>query len=187
MEQKQNDLYFLERYIKSTDTEALRRIDDLEDAWSRIRYEGKLSWISNLNRIDLVLKYFHKEFMSHIKLEEDILFPYIQTHIPRLEYMMYSLCADHNDFRRDINLISAGLDEMRRTRTLQNRSAMVQQMNDTVIYLIHLLRHHIAVESKGIFDVITNELTTKEKRLLEKRILKVHKNGSMKESHAAKD
>ena len=152
--------------VQSQDEEFLVKTEELERAWSYLVFEGKSSWVRNLKRLDGIRAYLSTDFIAHMKIEEEIIFPFINAHVPRMKYPILALCSDHDDFRRDIDIFGRQLEKLKATKTSQQRSEIVRLLHDTVIYLIHLLRHHVQIEKEGVFRVVNEELTASEKKEL---------------------
>jgi len=160
------------KHIEETDADALQKTDELHEILIRLRCEGKPSLEMNTKNLRRILKFFKKDLLDHMQVEEKVLFPFLERHVPRLEWTIRLLCAEHYDFKRDLNIFEHLLKRLGKEKSLQARTILIQKLHETGIMLIYLLRHHIEVESKGIFEAISVELNRREKEELERQVIK---------------
>ena len=134
------------------------------DVLGNLRHEGKMQWGKNVSEIRGLTAYFKKELNGHMKEEEKTLFPFLRTHIPRLEPMVCLLLSEHEDFRHSLEILSASLNEFFKNGSL--RPGSIDRIYEQGTYLICLLRSHMQVESTSLYKAADEELRPAEKKAL---------------------
>lgn len=137
----------------------LENLNRLYDALHRLRYEGKMNTGKNLSEIRTLTAYFKREMIGHMKQEERVLFPFLCTHIPRLQPMLRLLSADHKEFRDGL----AGLEKNIKT----GKADLIAEQGT---YIVCLLSSHMWVESHSLYKAADKELRLNEKRTLIRRM-----------------
>lgn len=150
--------------------QTLEKTDLLQEILTNFRYEGRLSFGKNLKAARGVLRFFKKEVVEHIDLEERVLFPFLKTHFPKLDTAVHLLRAEHEDFRANLRAFELELRKLSGNRKDMNRGKIVDRIRETGIYLIYLLRSHLRTESKSLYKVIDREIRQDEKKKLQNRV-----------------
>lgn len=148
------------------DKEMLEKVDDFQSAVERLNVEGKLSLGRNLNRIAQTVVFFKKDLDRHMAFEDRRLFPYLVTHIPRLEPVLTLLSAEHKDFRGGLRELDAWLTTVRHTGKIT--APMIWKIQQRGRYLALLLRSHLWEESQAIDKTANRVLHSEEKKELAK-------------------
>ncbi len=138
------------------DHERMRQaIELLDRRLYHLRYEGKRQQGNNLELVREHALFLRKDMCRRVRYEEAVLFPFLATHIPRLEPVYSLLCADHEQCRLGLDFLS--------------RKASQSDLNEIASrgdYLINLLRHHWLLEESNIVGVLQHELKSHEKERL---------------------
>jgi hemerythrin-like domain-containing protein len=152
--------------------EALKKTQSIVGDLQSMRYEGKASFQKNLKRMKAVLSFFSEEMMDHVALEEETIFPYLETHLPRFTPAIKFLLAEHEEFSSQVKIFKFLVRELASKKSEQVRMVTVERLKETGTYLAYLLRHHIEAEQRGIYDTIDKELHHSEKKELKARLVK---------------
>ena len=145
-----------------------QKLNQFYGVLKKLRYEGKLTLGQNLTEADRLVTYFKRELDGHMRDEEQILFPFLQIHVPRLGPMIYLLLSEHEDFRNSIKDLKTALGEFKRRKAF--KPSTLDRICEQGTYLICLLRSHMSVESNSLYRVADKELRLSEKRKLIKQI-----------------
>ena len=135
-----------------------------------LQYEGKISLGKNLREAGEILRFFKQEIEEHMVEEEKILFPFLKTHLPRLDPLMLYLSSEHQDFRRHVAWFKFFLDKLSKKQRPSDRGEAIQKLKGVGIYLIHLLRAHLQGENEILCKVADRELRQDEKKELKRRL-----------------
>ncbi len=154
----------LERDHRAT----FQKLNQFYDALNRLRYEGRMTLGRNMAEIHDLVAYFKRELCGHMKDEEKTLFPFVSSHIPRLEPMVYLLLSEHEDFKSNLQSLEKSIREFKRKKFL--KQSALDSISEKGTYLICLLRSHMWVESCSLYRAVDKELRSDEKRSLIKRI-----------------
>ena len=166
---RKNTIYgILEKDHKAT----FENINHFYALLEKLRYEGKSALGRNLAEANKAVAFFSREIISHMREEEKVLFPFIRTHIPRLEPMVCLLLSEHDDFRHCLK----GLKKI--LQVCRNRHSMdaVHTLCERGTYLVCLLRSHMWCESHSLYKAADNELKPDEKKRLVHMISDRHAN-----------
>ena len=144
-----------------------QRLNEFYDVLRKLRYEGKLNVGKNLAEVNTLVSYFKQELDGHMRGEEKILFPFLQTHIPRLEPMVYLLLSEHEDFRHSLENLKTALQNCKHQAA---DPILIDKICEQGTYLICLLRSHMWVESHSLYKAADKELHVREKQELIKHI-----------------
>lgn len=144
------------------------KLNQMDEALKKLRYEGKLNRGRNLSEIGELTDYFSQELNGHMREEEKVLFPFLRTHIPRLEPMVHLLSCEHDDFKESLGKIKKTLNRCKKQSTAS--SLAIEQICQNGTYLVCLLRSHMWVESRSLYKAADKELRADEKKKLIARL-----------------
>ncbi len=149
---------------------ALDLIEQLDTALVGLQFEGKNSVGRHLKQIRSVIDFFLERFVKHTELEEQIVFPYLASHVPKLHLVLPLLCSQHEEFRKSIKDLEVLIEIFSNNVSKIDQAKTIQKIREIGTYLIYLLRHHIQVEHTSIYKMIDSELRKDEKEQLERRV-----------------
>ena len=149
--------------------DVLEQVDQLNDVLTNLRYEGKVHVGRNMNDIEKVLIFFSKELLPHVKLDE-MVFAFVEKHIPKLESVVRLLQAEHKEMVVNIEVFSFLFRELEHEKNESKRVEAIEKLRDKGTYLVYLLRNHIQAESEIVYKIIDRELRPEEKKTLFKLV-----------------
>lgn len=167
----------LAEMIEGEGEDTLEKIHVLQDILVNLRYEGRHRLGKNLKEADEVLAFFNGELTEHVHLEEEVIFPFIKSHIPRLETLILMLCSEHEEFRRNLRSFKFWLGEVAKGKSNLDHGKLIEKVRETGNYLTYLLQNHLQEESEILYRVADQELRSKEKKELCSRVRKRMKPG----------
>ena len=145
--------------------QSIRELNEFYEILRDLRYEGKMSAGKNLLRARQMTRHFRDELTDHMAQEERVLFPFLRKYIPRLEPMVYLLSSEHKDLRRTLADLKRSFSAVRKTP-----AAKVGHLADHIyeqgMYLVCLLRSHMSVESRTLYQAADHELRSPERTRL---------------------
>ena len=145
----------------------------LYDTLTNLRYEGKVNSGKNVREMKKILGFFSEKLIPHMKLE-DIIFSYLQTHIPKIESVIRVLEAEHKEIKVNLEVLEFLIHELEEEKSESKRTQTIEKLKDKGTYFIYLLEHHIQVEDESIFGTIDQELHIDEAKELLKKIKECH-------------
>ena len=116
------------------------------------------------------LVFFQSNLARHFQIEEDILFPYAETHIPKLEAVTKLFRYEHEDFRNNLRSLGVFLAQLGKRKA--DPAATLDKVSELGTYLICLLRSHMWVETRTLYRAADKELREPEKKRLIHRLEK---------------
>ena len=107
--------------------------------------------------------------IPHMRLEEEVLYPYLETRIPRLAGPIQILQMEHDDFRKRIGILKGFLSAGKEAgvSSFDSWHAGVEQ---ACLYIVTLLRNHVFQEDEILFKKARGILTTDESKTLSAKI-----------------
>lgn len=156
--------------IEEGHTETLQKTDRLEEVLTNLRYEGKPSFGKNVREARELLDFFNEELIEHVAQEDEVLFPFLKTHLPKLESAIGLLQAEHEDFRKKLEGFKFLLGEVKKQDRESERAKLIEKICEQGTYLIYLLHNHIRAETEVIYKVAERELRPDEKKKLSKQV-----------------
>lgn len=142
--------------------ETLSHIDEFTIALQEFCYEGKVSHDKNLKKIQQHVAFFQDELLPHMALDEKVVFPFLEKHIPRLEPVLHFLKAEHIEFRESLSSFEKIFKTLSSGSAVQDRRS-IEQLRERGLYLICLIRNHIHSENESVYRVMNEDLKDKEK------------------------
>ena len=154
-------------FFNCEEKEILDKTDEFHQVLTHLRYEGKVSSGKNVKASLKAVRELGKIIQRHRNLQEKIIFPFLETHIPRQESVIHFLRTDHRDIQKSLLEL-----EMSLRRFLKNSHEGVQNgiLQEMGVYFISFLRHHIGFENKGIHQAMRKELRKDEKLEVKRKI-----------------
>lgn len=138
-----------------------------------LRYEGKLTFGKNIKKIAVILTLLNREFRKHSRFEEKILFPFVKSHLPKLESVVCFLKAEHDSLKRNLDELCLIFKKRKKMFQLNQRGEWVRKLNESGTFMIYSIRHHLDARREGIEEPIENELRSDEKKELGKQLVEV--------------
>lgn len=165
------------RLLERGHTDTLQKTSQLEKALLNLRFEGKPSLGKNLRQAEEVLEFLRNQLMRHIRLEEKVIFPFLVTHIPKLESVIHLLQGEHDEFRKNVEDFHFELAAASKAKAGSNSGKTLERVQETGTYLVYLLRNHIQAEHQSVYKVIHSELRPAEKKELARKITECKTSG----------
>jgi hemerythrin-like domain-containing protein len=161
----------LSRLLEEEEAETLEKTGRLEQVLTHLRYEGRASLGKNFKETERLLQFFDHDLVRHIRLEEEVVFPYLAAHIPKLDLLISLLRSEHREFQRNLRRFKFWLTALRRKRKASDLGKVIEQIRETGTYLVYLLQSHVQDEGRVFYDVASRELSPGEKRELARRLI----------------
>ncbi len=152
---------------------ALSKSDDLYNAIRNLQYEGKVSQGQNIKVIEESIQFFKGELTEHIKIDEQGMFPFLVTHVPKLEPILRFLSAEHLEIRNRLKTLQGLLKHLHHAGSSESEQNKLCQLRDEGTYLVCLLRNHLQSETTGVYKVMERELNENEKKILLRKCSRV--------------
>ncbi len=148
----------------------LEKLDQLEDALYNLQYEGKLFSSSHIKKAEEAVRFLEKKYAAHIKLDERVVFPFLEKHIPRLDSVLLCLKAERREFQEGFKIFDEILSKLKKGNQDIIRHSIIERLKNKGIYLICLMRSHIQLEEQSVYENIQGRLHRDEKSALIKEI-----------------
>ena len=144
----------------------LNKADELYAAVSGLQCEGKISLERNLLKIQRVMDFLKEKLLPHIELDEEVVFPFLERHIPKLDPMLRFLRSEHSEIRSNLAELEVLISKMRQQRAAVRRNRIITQIKEQGTYLYCLMRNHIQTETESVYKELNKRLDTGEKKKL---------------------
>ncbi len=163
----------LKKFLQAFEREGLvvvRKLDRLREVINNLRFEGKVFAGKNIKEIEIIVGFLKARYAQHVKIDDHVVFPFVERHIPRLEPVLNFLRAERKEFKATLEAFEALYARLKNRRDDAEYYKMVEKLTDKIIYLVGFIRNHIQMEKEGVYKIIEQELRVREKQTLSGRI-----------------
>lgn len=157
------------RHLERNHKGVIQKIAQLNRVLTDLRYEGKSSYGKNLKRAEILLGSLNEDLSWDMEFEEEMLFPYLETRVPRLEFMIHVLHEEHEVLKRRLDGLDSLLRALFNKEDGAGRIKIVEKMRKKGNYLNYFLHQHTWAEEESVYRVMDAELSRQEKDELKKR------------------
>ena len=154
------------RLFQEEKAAVFEKLDQLEQALYHLQYEGKVSSSRHIKKADDVMRFLKKTYTAHVDLDERVIFPFLEKHIPRLQSVLLYLRAERREFEDGITVFEKILQDLKKGNNGVIRHRIIDRLKDKGIYLICQMRSHIQLEEQSVYNSIQRELQAGEKNAL---------------------
>ena len=158
--------YELSKVFKKNYKPLRQDINRLDQALRAFRHEGRHQLGKNLNQMSDAIHSLKFRLTCLMRNEEKRLFPFIVTHVPKFQPLIYLLFSEHEDFRKFLRRLTISLAALRKKNGSFESSHRIHKISEESIYLVCLLRNHLRIEDEKIFVALRKELHASEKEKL---------------------
>ena len=163
---------YLVNFFSEGHVEILRQTDRLSRVLTHLRYEGRPYLGRNIKEAKEVLEFFEHPFVKHLELEEEVIYPFLETHVPKFAAVISLLRSEHVDIRNKLQHMKSLFRKISTGRQSSTRGNWIDEIEATGTYFIYLLRNHMQTESESVYKAIVRELGNDEIKRLERIIKK---------------
>ncbi len=144
----------------------LLQTDKLHQTLTHLRYESRACRPKNIKAVRDVIRNLDGILQRHRGFQEKVIFPFLESHIPRHEAAIHFLEAEHEDIKKNKDKLNSGLQKL----SAANGNLNDGKFYERGIYLISVVQHHIAFEQRHIHKSIHKELHQDEKVVITSRL-----------------
>lgn len=160
----------LKSFLERDHTETLEKAEQFQKLLLNLQYEGKASRGHNLKQIGEMLRFFKEEVGRHMRIEEKVEFPFLETRLPRLEFLIALLTAEHREFQRNIRTLQFLWAKLARNGGRRTHPQWIERFKGRAGYLTSLLQGHLQEESRILYRLGDRLLHPDEKKALVRKI-----------------
>ncbi len=142
----------------------LQKLDDLYGATKNLQFEGKLFSGKNMKEIEMVIKFLRNKLFVHLKLDEKVIFPFLEVHIPKLGPVLNLLRAERNEFKMNLENFESLFRKLKKEKNYLENHKILEGLQEKGLYMVCLMRNHIQAENESVYKAIDQELHLDEKR-----------------------
>ncbi|MBI4388289.1 MAG: hemerythrin domain-containing protein [Candidatus Omnitrophica bacterium] len=146
--------------------EFLQKSESLHQVFKNICYEGKLLLGRNLRRAGCLLQFFETRFVKHLEAEEKVLYPFIETHIPRYASVILFFHREHKDLQETLGELRQIVEKLQGNQNYLRNKKLIETIQWKGAYFNHLLRSHIKTEVETVLYAFDRELRREERQEL---------------------
>ena len=140
-----------------------KRLDQLLDFLKKLKYEGKLYQRRNIKTAEKVLGTLKDTYAIHKEIDEGIIFPFLEQHIPKLDPFLRLLSTERAEFYSILGDCESLLNKFKKTKNKEEQVKTLEQICDKGIYAVALIKNHIQLEKESVYKAIDKELRPVEK------------------------
>ena len=153
----------------------VEKLNQLENAIYNLQYEGKLFSSSHIKKAEEAMRFLKEKFTVHIDLDNRVIFPFLEKHIPRLNSVLLYLKSERREFQEGFKIFEEILAKLKKENDNMIRHGIIERLKDKGIYLICLMRNHIQLEEQSVYKSLELELHKDERNILIEKIVNFSK------------
>lgn len=157
------------RIFECDGKEILRYVEHFHKTLTHLRYEGKVSLGKNIKALRGTTKVLNALVKRHRYLQEKILFPFLERHIPKYETRIHFLRSDHQEIRKHSQRFTHFIQSLSK-KAAKDRPIDNGTIHESGVYFVCLLRHHIQLEEQAIHKVLKKDLKRHERGEIAKKM-----------------
>lgn len=141
-----------------------------------LRFEGKPAFGKNLKNLIAAQKKLKIAFHRHKNLEEKVIFPFLEAHIPRLFSVLQLLIKDHAELELILKSFPGNAGGFQAVSWWkEDLAGHVIGLQHQVDYFWQLLKNHIYLEENIVYEMALKELHQDEIGLLKEKMTALKK------------
>lgn len=148
----------------------IEQADVLQKILVQLRFEGKACLQKNIKEACEVVDFFDRELLLHLEIEEQVVFPFVETHVPKLESMVGILRSEYENFRRGLQEFKTHLWQLSENLTEEENKKICANAREKGAYVLYLLRDRMIPKCDAVYLILDQELHRDEKKELVRRI-----------------
>lgn len=137
---------------------------ELQEALTRLRYEGKVTFRDNVRNTLRVLRRLHGDTVDHAALQERVIFPFVARRMPQLGPLTTLFYHEHADLRRAMIRLTGILRRIETARDARGRSLLVARLFEEGSELALSLRLHDEGEREALLERAWAQFKPTEKK-----------------------
>ena len=166
MQQSTGNKNRLRYLLEKEEEDVLKDAEHLKQALCKLRFEGRQHHKKNLSKASSALVILKERLFSHMEDEENHLFPFLVTRLPRFESARHLFLSEHREFREKIKNVGMLLKRLKLGGKESRTGTLIQEVYAEGMYLTCLILSHVKIEGRRLYQAIKNELTEVEKKRL---------------------
>jgi len=160
------------QFFKETYSPLLQQGQKLEAVLTHLRFEGKPMRGKNLKEACRVVDFFTAALPRQFEFEEQVLYPFLDAHIPKLNPITSILKAEHENFRNTLGRFKYDLWACGENDDPIRLEGTIQKVRESGIYLIYLLHDRMRANQQALYETMERELHSDEKKEIIQRFQK---------------
>ena len=157
------------KFIEPSHQGLIQKMSQINRTLSDLRFEGKASEGKNLRRAEILLETFANELTADMEYEEKLLFPYLETHLPKIEFMIHVLQEEHEVLKKRLEGLGVALRAFSNVKNGEARVKQLEKIRKKGNYLNYFLHQHTWAEHESVYQVLETGLKHYEKNELKRK------------------
>lgn len=155
---------FIKRLSETHAHERIQQVlEDLKIFLDALTSEGTPVLTKNMKALRVISEKTGSLVLDRLEMEENVLFPYAQMHVPKLEMVTGILESEHENVRRALKDLKCALWESAAGPLIKSVNHL-QKIKVKGYYLIYIVRDLLVKKEKSFYHVLNNELDEEEKK-----------------------
>lgn len=147
--------------VKSLETKDLEALEEILDILTRLRENRQFSYEKNLWDLRGACLIFQKKLLRHIEVQEKVVFPFLEVHIPKLEPAIHVLKGEHTMSKEKFRHLI--LDALRMAEEEgREKTGFLERLSGAATSASFFLRRHLELEGMTIQKAMTRHLRRDE-------------------------
>lgn len=148
--------------LERKDREILKLLDRFQDSLTHLSYEGKPLLGRNLRRAREEAGHLEQKLSEIFKVEDGVVFPFTEKHIPKLEPVIHVLESDHKNLREQCKNFDRRTRRLFLLKNSSGKGKLFREIKEGGAYMICFVRHHLETKRVLIYKSVKRYLKEDE-------------------------
>lgn len=149
----------------------LHQINDLQNVVTSFRFEGGYVSQRNEDRVFQFLDGLAKALGERFDLEEGVVFPYADRHVPQVKALSVIMRSEHENVLSNLKKFKAAVRDLCKKCDQKAGCENIQKVRERGIYLVYLMRDRLIAKNDLFYKMLFDSLKQEERKDLAGRVL----------------
>ena len=140
-----------------------RKLEELKTALTNLRFESKVHRGKNVGTAARSAAFLNDQWLRCLEFEEDVLFPFVEARVPKLNVLLSHLQIDHIEQRKNVLQLVQKLDHLK-TSEADDLVQDIESCFASGMYVICFIRNHIFIKNNLFYKTVTRNLKDSDEK-----------------------
>jgi len=160
----------IESFFKKENEAILKKLDAFGMSLVKLRYEGQSAQNENFRELKNLFDGFSEELCGHLSREEEVVFPFCLSHVPRHQQIINLLRSEYMNVRRGVRSLRFLLWIFPKRGLAKEKGIVLREIWDAGQYLVFLIQDRFRIKQQALYEPICAELKTDECSALKRQM-----------------
>ncbi len=153
-------------FLEKNQVIILQKANQLLNCSQSLPYVGKACLEVNLQKLCKMAEEIKNKLLLYIRLDEKIVFPFFEAHIPRLSPLIHIFQEENKEIKKSLRKINQTLKSIYSAENAKEQKLCIESVGEKIAFFYYLIQSHFEIEKKSLYMCIDQELHSDEQSLL---------------------